>query len=43
MQWNATTLDVEAGTYEAEIELTDATGKIHPIFDKLKFKIRDDF
>jgi hypothetical protein len=43
MQWNATTLDVEAGTYEAEIELTDAVGKIQTIFDKLKFKVRADF
>jgi hypothetical protein len=43
MQWNATTLDVEAGTYEAEIELTDATGKVQTIFDKLKFKVRADF
>jgi hypothetical protein len=43
MQWNATTLDVEAGTYEAEIELTDAVGKILTIFDKLKFKVRADF
>jgi hypothetical protein len=43
MQWNATTLDVDAGTYEAEIEMEDSTGKKQTIFDKLKFKIRDDF
>jgi hypothetical protein len=43
MQWNPTTLDVEAGTYEAEIELEDATGNKQTIFDKLKFKVRDDF
>jgi hypothetical protein len=43
MQWNATTLDVEAGTYEAEIELEDGSGNKQTIFDKLKFKIRDDF
>jgi hypothetical protein len=44
MQWNATTLDVDAGTYEAEIELTDSvSGRVQTIFDKLKFKVRDDF
>jgi hypothetical protein len=43
MQWNATTLDVDAGTYEGEIELTDSTGKVLTIFDKLKFKVRADF
>jgi hypothetical protein len=43
MQWNATTLDVAAGTYEGEIELEDSTGKKQTIFDKLKFKVRDDF
>jgi hypothetical protein len=43
MQWNATTLDVAAGTYEGEIELEDTTGKKYTIFDKLKFKVRADF
>jgi hypothetical protein len=43
MQWNATTLDVDAGTYEAEIELEDSSGGKQTIFDKLKFKVRDDF
>jgi len=43
MQWNATTLDVDAGTYEGEIELTDSAGKVLTIFDKLKFKVRADF
>jgi hypothetical protein len=43
MQWNATTLDVDAGTYEGEIELEDASGKKQTIFDKLKFKVRADF
>ena len=43
MQWNLTTLDVDAGTYEGEIELEDSTGRKQTIFDKLKFKVRDDF
>jgi hypothetical protein len=43
MQWNATTLDVDAGTYEGEIELEDTSGKKLTIFDKLKFKVRADF
>ena len=43
MQWNPTTLDVDAGTYEGEIELTDSAGKVLTIFDKLKFKVRADF
>lgn len=43
MQWNLTTLDVDAGTYEGEIELEDTSGKKQTIFDKLKFKVRADF
>ena len=43
MQWNPTTLDVDAGTYEGEIELEDTSGKKLTIFDKLKFKVRADF
>jgi|TARA_Y100000296_G_C5095868_1_gene217326 hypothetical protein len=43
MQWNDTTLDVEAGTYEGEIELESSSGDIQTIFDKLKFKVRADF
>jgi hypothetical protein len=42
MQWNPTTLDVDAGTYEGEIEIEDTSGK-QTVFDKLKFKVRDDF
>jgi hypothetical protein len=43
MQWNATTLDVDAGTYEGEIEIEDTASKKLTIFDKLKFKVRADF
>lgn len=43
MQWNPTTLDVDPGTYEAEIELIDSSGSKQTIFDKLKFKVRAEF
>jgi hypothetical protein len=43
MQWNPTTLDVAAGTYEGEIEAEDSSGRKQTIFDKLKFKVRADF
>jgi hypothetical protein len=43
MTWGATTLDVAAGTYEGEIQITYANGSIQTLFDKLKFKVRDDF
>lgn len=43
MPWNLTTLDVAAGTYEGEIEITFDDGRILTIFDKLKFKVRGDF
>ena len=43
MPWNADTLSVSAGTYEGEIELTYAAGGILTLFDRLKFKVRDDF
>ena len=43
MQWNPTTLDVAAGTYEGEIEIESSTGRKQTIFDKLKFKVRASF
>jgi|TARA_B110000438_G_scaffold299948_1_gene351177 hypothetical protein len=43
MPWNADTLDVAAGTYEGEIELTYGSGAIMTLFDRLKFKVRADF
>lgn len=43
MPWNANTLDVAAGTYEGEIELTYQNGDIWTLFDRLKFKVRSDF
>ena len=43
MPWNPATLDVPAGTYEGEIELTSAEGSVLTIFDRLKFKVRSEF
>ena len=43
MPWNATTLAVAAGTYEGEIYLTYTSGAILTLYDRLKFKVRDDF
>ena len=41
--WNATTLDVAAGTYEGEIEITYTGGQVLTLYDKLKFKVRSEF
>lgn len=41
--WNPTTLQVPAGTYEGEVFLEYDDGNILTVFDRLKFKIREDF
>lgn len=38
-----TSLDVDAGDYEGEIEITFADGQIQTVYDLLKFKVRADF
>jgi len=43
MPWGADTLDVSAGTYEGEISLNYTAGGTLTLFDRLKFKVRDDF
>ena len=43
MPWGADTLDVSAGTYEGEISLNYVAGGVLTLFDRLKFKVRDDF
>jgi len=43
MLWNTDTLNVAAGTYEGEIFITFSDGTILTIFDRLKFKVREDF
>ena len=43
MVWPADSLDVAAGMYEGELQLTDGSGKVQTVYDKLKFKIREQF
>ena len=43
MIWPADSLDVAAGIYEGELQLTDGSGKVQTVYDKLKFKIREQF
>jgi hypothetical protein len=43
MIWPDDSLDVPAGMYEGELELTDNNGKVQTVYDKLKFKIREQF
>ena len=43
MPWGSTTLDVAAGTYEGEVELTYVSGAVLTLYDRLKFKVRADF
>lgn len=43
--WNPTTLNVEAGDYEGEIEVTfpSPNDGVQTVYDVLKFKVREDF
>lgn len=42
--WNPTTLNVEAGDYEGEVEVTFANGAgVQTLYETLKFKVREDF
>jgi len=43
LQWAVGDLDQEAGAYEGEIEVVRSTGLRETLYDKLKFKIREDF
>ena len=43
MIWPADSLDVAAGIYEGELELTDGSSKVQTVYDKLKFKVREQF
>ena len=43
MIWPADSLDVAAGIYEGELQLTDGSSKVQTVYDKLKFKIREQF
>lgn len=41
--WPSGSLDVPAGAYEGEVEVTFADGTIQTVYDILKFKVRADF
>ena len=43
MIWPAGSLDVEAGIYEGELQLTDGNSRVQTVYDKLKFKVREQF
>ena len=43
MIWPAGSLDIPAGIYEGELELTDGSSKVQTVYDKLKFKVREQF
>ena len=45
MIWPTGGLDVPAGVYEAELEVTDANtpARTQTVYDKLKFKVREQF
>ena len=43
MIWPADSLDVPAGIYEGELQLTDGSSKVQTVYDKLKFKVREQF
>ena len=43
MVWPADSLDVAAGIYEGELQLTMQDSTIQTVYDKLKFKIREQF
>ena len=43
MIWPADSLAVAAGRYEGELPLTDGSSKVQTVYDKLKFKVREQF
>ena len=43
LQWQTNDLNQEAGAYEGEIEIVKSSGIRETIYDKLKFRIREDF
>lgn len=41
--WGPTTLNVEPGDYEGEVEVTFSNGARQTVYELLKFKVREDF
>ena len=42
VQWGASDLDQTPGMYEGELEVTDSSGVTETLYDKLRFRIRDE-
>lgn len=42
-QFSAANLDLAAGLYEGEIEVTFANGNIETVYEIINFQVRDDF
>lgn len=42
-KFTGTALDVDAGTYEGEIEITHSDGDKETVFELLKFRVREEF
>lgn len=43
INWASTTLDVDEGDYEGEVEVTFADTTIQTVYKPLKFRLRADF
>lgn len=43
LEWQVGDLDVEPGAYEGEIEVVRASGVRETLYDRLRFRVRDDF
>ena len=45
MIWPADSLDIAAGMYEGELQITDNStpARVQTVYDKLKFKVREQF
>lgn len=42
-EWGLTDLDIAAGNYEAEIEITNSIGRIETVYEVINFSVREDF
>jgi len=42
-QFGLTDLDVDAGNYEAEVEITNSAGRVETVYEIIDFTLREDF
>ena len=42
-EWGDTDLDINAGNYEGEIEISYASGIVETVYETLDFVVREDF